>query len=387
MRIAKRVLEVKPSPTLSIASKAKELKRKGLNVINLSAGEPDFATPDYIISAGICALKENFTRYTDISGMKELREGISQKLRKENGLTYSAEEIIVSTGAKQALYNAIVVLCDPGEEVIIPAPYWVSYPEMVRLAEAVPVVLQTRNFKVDPEELERTITKRTKVFILNSPANPTGVIYRREELKAIAEIIIKHNICCLSDEIYERIIYDGEEHISIASLNDEIKNLTILINGFSKSYSMTGWRIGYAAADKEIIGAMKRLQSHSTSCPNSIAQKAALAALGGNQREVERMRKEFEERRNFLIEKLNQIKEITFPTPEGSFYLFLSHPKISDSLSFAERLLEEEKVAVVPGIAFGQEGYLRISFTASLREIEEGVERLKKFLKNKGGDR
>ncbi len=381
MQLARRVLEVKPSPTLSISSKAKELKGRGEDVINLSVGEPDFNTPEYIKEAGICALKENFTRYTDTSGTGELREGISQKLRKENALTYSAEEIIVSTGAKQALYNAILVLCDPGEEVIIPSPYWVSYPEMVRLAEAVPVILQTRNFKVDPEELKKVITKRTKAFILNSPANPTGVIYRREELKAIAEIISRHNVYCLSDEIYEKIIYDGEKHISIGSLNNKIKSLTILINGFSKSYSMTGWRIGYAAADKEIIAAMKRLQSHSTSCPNSIAQKAALAALGGSQSEVEIMRKKFEERRNFLIEKLKEIERVTFPTPEGAFYCFLSHPKITNSLSFAEKLLEKEKLAVVPGIAFGKEGYLRLSFAASFGEIEEGVERLKKFLK------
>ena len=386
MQLAKRILAVKPSATLAISAKAKELKRKGEDVINLSVGEPDFATPDYIVHAGICALKENFTKYTATAGMKELREAISLKLKRENNLDYSSEEIIVSTGAKQALYNTLMGLCNPEDEVIIPSPYWVSYPEMVRLAEAVPVVLPTRNFKIDPEELKKRVTKRTKAIILNSPANPTGVVYRKEELKEIAEVVTKHNIYCLSDEIYEKLIYDGKEHISIASLNDKIKSLTILINGFSKSYSMTGWRIGYAVANEEIIAGMKKLQSHSTSCPNSIAQKSALAALGGSQSEVEIMRKEFEERRNFLTKRLKEIKDISFPEPEGAFYIFLSHPKISNSLSFAEQLLEEEKLAVVPGVAFGQEGYLRISFAASLREIEEGVERLKKFLKRRSDE-
>ncbi len=380
MQLAKRVLAVKPSATLAISAQAKELRKKGENVINLSAGEPDFATPDYIKDAAINALKQNFTRYTDTAGIKELREAISHKLRKENILNYSPEEIIVSTGAKQTLYNALMVLCNAGDEVIFPAPYWVSYPEMVRLAEAIPVVLPTKNFKIEPQELEKIITGRTKVIILNSPANPTGVVYKKEELKEIAEIIIRHNIYCLSDEIYEKIIYDSIKHISIATLNDRIKNLTIVINGFSKSYAMTGWRLGYAAGNKEIIAGMKKLQSHSTSCPNSIAQKAALAALGGNQSAVEEMRKEFEKRRNFLLKRLKEIKDISFPEPEGAFYIFLSHPQISDSLNFAKKLLEKEKLAVVPGIGFGKEGYLRISFAASLEEIEEGVKRLKSFL-------
>ncbi len=382
MQLAKRVLAVKPSATLAISAQAKELKRKGENVINLSAGEPDFATQDYIKKAAIKALKENFTRYTDTAGIKELREKISLKLKKDNDLNYSPEEIIVSTGAKQALYNALMVLCNPGDEVIIPAPYWVSYPEMVRLVEAIPVVLPTKNFRIEPEELEKIITKKTKVIILNSPANPTGVVYKKEELKEIAEIIVRHNVHCLSDEIYEKIIYGRIKHISIATLNEKIKNLTILINGFSKSYAMTGWRLGYAAGNKEIIAGMKKLQSHSTSCPNSIAQKAALAALGGNQSEVERMRKEFEKRRNFLTKRLNEIKGIIFSEPEGAFYIFLSHPQISDSLNFAKELLEKEKLAVVPGIGFGKEGYLRISFAASLREIGEGIKRLKRFIEN-----
>jgi len=382
MQLAKRVLAVKPSATLAISAQAKELRKKGENVINLSAGEPDFATPDYIKDAAINALKENFTKYTDTAGIKELREKISLKLKKDNDLNYSPREIIVSTGAKQALYNALMVLCNPGDEVIIPAPYWVSYPEMVRLVEAIPVVLPTKNFRIEPEKLERKITKKTKVIILNSPANPTGVVYKKEELEEIAEIIVRHNVHCLSDEIYEKIIYDRIKHISIATLNDKIKNLTILINGFSKSYAMTGWRLGYAAGNKEIIAGMKKLQSHSTSCPNSIAQKAALAALGGNQSEVERMRKEFEKRRNFLTKRLNEIKGIIFSEPEGAFYTFLSHPQISDSLNFAKELLEKEKLAVVPGIGFGKEGYLRISFAASLREIGEGIKRLKRFIEN-----
>ena len=382
MQLAKRVLAVKPSATLAISAQAKELREKGEAVINLSAGEPDFATQDYIKKAAINALKENFTRYTDTAGIKELREAISLKLKRENNLDYSPEEIIVSTGAKQALYNALMVLCNPGDEVIIPAPYWVSYPEMVRLVEAIPVVLPTKNFRIEPEKLERKITKKTKVIILNSPANPTGVVYKKEELEEIAEIIVRHNVHCLSDEIYEKIIYGRIKHISIATLNEKIKNLTILINGFSKSYAMTGWRLGYAAGNKEIIAGMKKLQSHSTSCPNSIAQKAALAALGGNQSEVERMRKEFEKRRNFLTKRLNEIKGIIFSEPEGAFYTFLSHPQISDSLNFAKELLEKEKLAVVPGIGFGKEGYLRISFAASLREIGEGIKRLKRFIEN-----
>ncbi len=382
MQLARKILAVKPSATLAISAQAKELRKKGENVINLSAGEPDFATPDYIKEAAIKGLKENFTRYTDTAGIKELREAISLKLKKDNNLNYSPEEIIVSTGAKQALYNALMVLCNPGDEVIFPAPYWVSYPEMARLAEAIPVVLPTKNFRIEPEELEKIITKKTKAIILNSPANPTGVVYKKEELKEIAEIIVRHNIYCLSDEIYEKIIYDRIEHISIATLNARIKNLTIVINGFSKSYAMTGWRLGYAAGNREIIAGMKKLQSHSTSCPNSIAQKAALAALEGSQSEVEIMRKEFENRRNFLIEKLKEIKDITFPEPEGAFYIFLSHPQISNSLNFAKNLLEKEKLAVVPGIGFGKEGYLRISFAASLEEIGEGMRRLKSFIEN-----
>ena len=264
--------------------------------------------------------------------------------------------------------------------MIIPAPYWVSYPEMVRLAEAIPVVLPTKNFKIEPEELEKIITKRTRVLILNSPANPTGVVYRKEELKRIGEIILRHKIYCLSDEIYEKIVYDRIEHISIASLSDGIKDLTVLINGFSKSYAMTGWRLGYAAGKEEIIDGMKRLQSHSTSCPNSIAQKAALAALEGSQNEVEIMRREFEKRRDFLVKELQKIKDISFLKPDGAFYIFLSHPQISDSLNFAKNLLEKEKLAVVPGIGFGKEGYLRISFAASLEDLGEGVRRFKSFL-------
>jgi len=393
MLISKRLSLISPSPTLAITAKAKQMKQEGIDVIGFGAGEPDFDTPIHIKEAAKKALDEGFTKYTPASGIKELKEAVCQKFKNDNNLNFSAEEILVSCGAKHSIFNAILALCNEGDEVILPSPYWVSYPEMIKIAGAKPVILMTtpeNNFKITPQKLQETITPKTKLLILNSPSNPTGMVYTRDELLSISNILIERGIFCISDEIYEKIIYDGIKHISIASLEPKIKNLTIVVNGVSKPYSMTGWRIGYAAGLKEIIQAMSNLQSHSTSNPTSISQKAALAALGGPQEPLYNMVAEFNKRRDYIMKRLNSIKEISSLNPKGAFYVFpnvsqiigrtFKEQIIRDSVSLAEILLTEANVAVVPGSAFGAEGYIRISYATSIENISEGLNRIEEFI-------
>ena len=390
MSISKRVNLISSSPTLAITARAKQMKQEGIDVIGFGAGEPDFDTPAHIKEAAKKAIDSGFTKYTPASGMKELKEAICRKFENDNNLDYSPEEIIVSCGAKHSIFNAILTLCNEDDEVILPSPYWVSYPEMIKVAGAKPVILKTtqeNNFKITAQQLQETITPKTKLLILNSPSNPTGMVYTKDELSSISNTLTEKGIFCISDEIYEKIIYDSQAHISIASLAPEIKKLTIVVNGVSKSYSMTGWRIGYAAGPKEIIQAMSNLQSHSTSNPTSISQKAALAALEGPQEPLCNMVAEFVKRRDYIVERLNSIKEISCLKPRGAFYVF---PEVSqiigrifkgeiikDSVFLAEILLDEANVAAVPGSVFGADEYLRLSYATSMENISKGLERIK----------
>lgn len=393
MIISKRISQISASPTLAIAAKTKQMKAEGIDVVGFGAGEPDFDTPVHIRNAAKQALDDGFTRYTPASGTAELKEAVCQKFKKDNHLEYSAREILISCGAKHSIFNAILALCDDGDEVIVPAPYWVSYPEMIKAAGGIPVMVETtqeNNFKIMPESLEESITPKTKLVILNSPSNPTGMVYREDELSFIANMLTKKGVFCVSDEIYEKIIYDEEKHISIASLGSSIKERTIVINGVSKAYSMTGWRIGYAAGPKEIIQAMSNLQSQSTSNPTSISQKGALAALNGPQESIFSAVNEFLKRRNYIVERLNTIKGIFCLKPQGAFYVFpniselfgkvFDGKEIKDSFSFAQILLEKAKVAVVPGAAFGAEGFVRLSYATSMENITKGLDRIEEFV-------
>ncbi|MCK5494399.1 MAG: pyridoxal phosphate-dependent aminotransferase, partial [Candidatus Omnitrophica bacterium] len=394
MNLSKRISQISPSVTLAITAKAKQMKAQGINVIGFGAGEPDFDTPSHIKNAAKIAIDAGFTKYTPASGTKELKEAVCKKFKIDNNLEYTPEEILISCGAKHSLYNAIVAICSEGDEVIIPSPYWVSYPEMVKASGAMPVILKAtkkNNFKILPIQLREAITPKTKLFILNSPSNPTGMIYSKNELQEIAQILEEKGIYCISDEIYEKIIYDGQNHVSIASVNDKIKNFTIVINGVSKAYSMTGWRIGYAAGPKEIIKAMSNLQSHSTSNPTSIAQKAALAALEGTQEPIDIMVSEFKSRRDYIVERLNSIEGVSCIKTQGAFYVFPDVSKlfgmffngieIKDSLSLTNLLLNEAKVAVIPGVAFGSDENLRLSYAISIDNIKEGLNQIDKFIK------
>ena len=393
MLLSRRAEQVSPSATLAITAQAKAMKDRGIDVIGFGAGEPDCDTPEHIKEAGKRALDEGFTKYTPATGVKELKEAICQKFKIDNHLEYLPEEIIVSCGAKHSIFNAILVLCNDNDEVILPAPYWVSYPEIIKVAGAKPVILKTtqkNNFKITPGLLRKLITDKTKLLILNSPSNPTGSVYAREELEAIAEILVASNILCLSDEIYEKIIYDNLRHISIASLGEKIKRLTIVINGVSKSYSMTGWRIGYAAGPKPIAQAMGNLQSHSTSNPTSICQKAAISALSGSQEQVGMMVEEFKKRRDYIVERLNKMNGISCLKPEGAFYVFVNISKIlgkaykgqivRDSLALAKILLSEARVAVIPGNVFGADDYLRLSYATSMENITKGLNRIEELI-------
>ncbi|SJZ32219.1 pyridoxal phosphate-dependent aminotransferase [Selenihalanaerobacter shriftii] len=395
MYLAERVREVDASPTLAISSKAKELKRQGIDIIGLGAGEPDFDTPDHIKEVAIKAIEEGFTNYTVSSGILELKEAICEKLEENNNLKYKSEEIIVSSGAKHSLYNTLQSISDEGDEIILPAPYWVSYPQLINLAGGKPVILETmeeNDFKLRPEDLSRLITDKTRGLILNTPSNPTGAVYNKEELEKIAEIAVENNIYIIADEIYNQIYYD-EKPVSIASLNSKIKDLTILINGVSKAYAMTGWRIGYTAANKEIVDAMSKLQSHSTSNPNSIAQKASVAALIGSQKPVEQMVEAFQERRDYVVSRINQINGLSVEIPKGAFYLFVNATKligeeingiqITDDQKLVKALLTEAEVAVVPGSAFGAPNYLRLSYATSLEELTIALDRISEFLGTK----
>jgi aspartate aminotransferase len=395
MRLSKKTYSVKPSPTLAIDAKAKSLKASGVDVISFGVGEPDFDTPENIKEAAIKAIRSGFTKYTPVGGTDELKTAIIEKLKKDNGLIYEKNEIIVSCGAKHCLYNIAEALYDAGDEVILPAPYWVSYPDQIVLNSAAPVIVKTDEgnaFKITPETLEANLSKKTKALILNSPSNPTGLAYDRKSLEAIAEIAVKHDFYIISDEIYEKLIYDGFEHVSIASLGNEIKQRTIVVNGISKSYAMTGWRIGFAAGPKDIINAMTNIQSQSTSNPASISQKAAVEALTGTQDFIPKMVSEFDKRRKYMVEKLNNIKGVSCIKPVGAFYAFpnvssyygrsFKDNLIKSSMDLSAYLLDEAKVAVVPGAAFGDDRYIRLSYATSMENIQKGLDRIESALSN-----
>lgn len=392
MKISARARTIGASPTLALDAKTKKLQREGINVISFGVGEPDFDTPQHIKKAAIDAINAGFTKYTPSSGIPELREAICAKLKKDNGLDYKPSEVLVSVGAKHSIYNAVLALVDPGDEVLIPAPYWVSYPEMVKMAGGVPVFIPTgieTGFKITREALESAITPKTTVLILNSPSNPTGAIYTESELRDIASVCLKHNIAVISDEIYEKLVYEGK-HVSFAALGPEVKAITVTVNGVSKSYAMTGWRIGYAAGPADVIEAMGNIQSHSTSNPTSIAQKAALAGLTGPQDELEAMRVEFKKRRDYMVKRLNEMPGFKCLVPPGAFYVYpdvsaligrkLAGRVVTDDSTLADILLDEARIAVVPGKAFGTEGNLRFSYATSMELIEEGLNRLAKVL-------
>ncbi|WJQ15286.1 pyridoxal phosphate-dependent aminotransferase [Geobacillus stearothermophilus] len=389
MKLAKRVASLTPSATLAITAKAKELKAAGYDVIGLGAGEPDFNTPRHILDAAVRAMNEGHTKYTPSGGLPALKAEIIKKFARDQGLEYEPAEVIVCVGAKHALYTLFQVLLDEGDEVIIPTPYWVSYPEQVKLAGGVPVYvegLEQHDFKITPEQLKQAITPRTKAVIINSPSNPTGMIYTAEELKALGDVCLEHGLLIVSDEIYEKLIYGGAKHVSIAELAPELKAQTVIINGVSKSHSMTGWRIGYAAGPKEIIKAMTDLASHSTSNPTSIAQYAAIAAYSGPQEPVEEMRRAFEERLHIIYDKLVQIPGFTCVKPQGAFYLFPNARKAAEMAGcrtvdeFVAVLLEEAKVALVPGSGFGAPDNVRLSYATSLEALETAVERIRRFM-------
>ena len=388
--LSNRACKIKPSPTLAIDAKAKAMKAEGIDIVNFGVGEPDFDTPENIKEAAIKAIKDGFTKYTPVGGIDPLKDAIIEKFRKDNNLDYKRDEIIVSCGAKHSLYNIAQALFSPGDEVLIPSPYWVSYPDQVLLNDAVPVFIKTYeadSFVVKPEAIESHITKKTKALILNSPSNPTGLTYDKKNLERIAEVVLKNNLYIISDEIYEKLTYDGFKHISIASLDKNIKAKIIVVNGLSKSYAMTGWRIGYAAGSKEIIKAMTNIQSQSTSNPTSISQKAALEALNGPQDFIDTMLTEFDRRRRLLVSELNSIPNMSCLTPTGAFYAFpnaskfygksINGRKISSSSDLALYLLEEAKVALVHGGAFGDDNYIRLSYATSIDEIKKGVDRIR----------
>jgi aspartate aminotransferase len=385
LKISRRIEKVKESPTLAITAKAKEMKLKGEDVVSFGAGEPDFDTPSHIKASAIKAIEGGFTKYTASSGIPELKKAICEKFLNDNGLSYEPSQIVVSCGAKHSLYNIFQAICDEGDEVIIPSPYWVSYTEMVKLAGGRPVILDTKQsdgFKVKPDALKKAITKKTAAFVLNSPSNPTGCVYNRSDVEGIADILINDKITVISDEIYEKLIYDGEKHISFASLGKEAHGLTFTVNGMSKSYSMTGWRIGYLAAPtNELAAAVGRLQDHSTSNPVSFAQKAALEALKGDQKCVAEMVEEFKKRRDYMVDRINRMKNISCVKPKGAFYVFCDISKTKmGSFDFSKKLLEEAKVAVIPGEPFGWDTHIRLSFATGLDDIKKGLDRLDNWL-------
>jgi aspartate aminotransferase len=383
MEISSRAAQLTPSLTLTIDSKAKAMKSEGLDVCGFGAGEPDFDTPEHIKAAAVAALEAGFTKYTPSSGIPELRQAISEKFATDNLLEYRPSQVIVSNGAKHACYNAILATCQPGDEVIIAAPYWVSYPDMVRLAGAEPVIVPTteRNaWKLTAENFENAMTPRTKMLIINSPCNPTGSVYTREELQAIVEVAAEEDIYILSDEIYEKLVYDDTKHVSIASLSKEAYDLTITVNGFSKSYAMTGWRLGYLGAPEAIAKAVDSIQSHSTSNPCSFAQKGAVAALKGDQQPLADMRDEFDMRRNYMFDRISKIPNITAVKPLGAFYVLVNISQLGlTSQNFADRLLSKGNVAVIPGAAFGDDRTIRLSYATSIDVIKKGLDRFQDF--------
>lgn len=391
--ISQKARSISPSPTLAIDAKFKQMKQDGIPVVGFGAGEPDFNTPENVKNAGIEAIKNNFTKYTPASGMLELKKSICKKFKNDAGLDYKPENIVVSNGGKHSLSNAFICICDPGDEVIIPAPYWVSYPEMVKIADAVPVYLDTTEeteFKFTVEQLKEHITPKTRALILNTPSNPTGMLYTKDELKAIADICVEHNIYVIFDEIYEKLAYEGQ-HFNIAALNDDIKKLTIVVNGLAKTYSMTGWRIGYIAADAEVAKAVSSIQSHMTSNPCSIAQVAAIEALEGDQSIINEMRTEYIKRRDYMVERINSIDGLSCLNPHGAFYIFLNlkgclgkehyGKMINTSDELCTDILDKALVAMVPSEGFGIDGYARLSYATSMENIITGLDRIEMYLK------
>ncbi|MBG0742401.1 MAG: pyridoxal phosphate-dependent aminotransferase [Cylindrospermopsis raciborskii KL1] len=386
MKLAARVGQVTPSITLAITAKAKGMRTEGIDVCSFSVGEPDFDTPAHVIDAATKALKEGKTKYGPAAGEPKLREAIAKKLKSDNGLDYKPENVLVTNGGKHSLYNLIMALIEPGDEVIIPAPYWLSYPEMVTLAGGRSVIVPTyadNGYKISVQQLKQAITSKTKLFILNSPSNPTGMVYTLEEIRDLAQVIVEADIFVVSDEIYEKILYDGSQHVSIGSLGEEIFSRTLISNGFAKGYSMTGWRLGYLAGPLEIIKAATTIQGHSTSNVCTFAQYGAIAALEGSQDCVEEMRQAFAQRRQVMYDGINSIPGLTCARPNGAFYLF---PDISKtglrSLEFCDALLESHQVAVIPGVAFGADNNIRLSYATDMTTIRKGVERLDKFVRS-----
>lgn len=393
MDYSRKAESITPSITLAITTKAKELIEAGNDVVSFGVGEPDFNTPKHIIDAAIKAMEEGKTKYTPTPGIIELRKAICDKLEKDNGLIYSPNQIVVSTGAKQSLANALMAILNPGDEVLVAEPYWVSYPELIELADGISVIVKTKpedNYKYTLESLNKSISKRTKAIIINSPNNPTGTIYSKVELEVIAKFAKEKDLIIISDEIYEKLIYDEEEHVSIASLSEDSYNRTIVINGLSKAYAMTGWRLGYAAANMDIIKLISSIQSHMTSNANSITQYAAVAALNGPDEELHKMVVEFQNRRDYMLERISKIQGLSCIKPSGAFYVMINienflntifHNKnINNSVDFSQALLEEEMVAVVPGAGFGIDRYVRLSYATSKEQIKAGLDRIESFL-------
>ncbi len=395
IQLSRQIRRIKPSPTLAIAAKANQMRKDGINVINFGVGEPDFNTPDYIKDYAKQAIDENFTRYTPTPGVPELKQLICDKLEKENGLKYETNQIIVSPGAKASIAFALRAICDSHDQVIVQTPYWVSYPYQIELAEAEPLYIETtidNGFKIVAEELEDLIKSnpRAKALILNSPGNPTGAVYTKAELVSIAGVCLRHNIAIISDEIYEKLVYDGVKHVSIASLSEEIKENTIVINGFSKAYAMTGWRLGYLAAPTEIASAISRVQGHITSNASSVSQKAGIAALAKDDGSIERMRLEFEKRKGFLRDELLKTPEVKCSQPSGAFYMMVdisaylknNSKGVKGSNALCEYLLENYQIAVVPGSAFGADSYVRFSYANSMENLSEGAKRFKEGMQS-----
>ena len=391
--ISKKAKSISPSPTLSLDAKFKQMKKQGIPVVGFGAGEPDFATPENVRAAGIKAIETGHTKYTPASGTVELKEAVCAKIKRDTGIDYGVENIVISNGGKHCLTNIFMAICEPGDEVIIPAPFWVSYPEMVKMADGVPVYLNTTeetNFKFSAEDLEKHITSRTRALVLNTPSNPTGMVYTKEELEKIAEIAVKNNIYVIFDEIYEKLIYEGE-HINIATLGEEIKNLTVIVNGMAKAYAMTGWRIGFTASNADLAKAMSNIQSHATSNPNSIAQYASVEALSGDQSSVAAMREEYIKRRDYMVERINSIDGVSCLKPNGAFYIFMNvrellgkelYGKVFNSASeLCADILDRALVALVPSEGFGIDGYVRLSYATSMETIKEGLDRIEKYIK------
>ena len=385
--LSRNVTKVSSSVTLDITSKAKKMAKEGIDVVSFGAGEPDFDTPPDIKKAAIAAIEEGFTKYTPSSGIQELREALARKFKVDNGLDYKVSQIVVSSGAKHSLFNIFQAIINEGDEVLIPSPYWVSYPEMARAVGGIPIYVRTeakKSFRAQEADIRGSITKRTKALVLNSPSNPTGSVYGLAELKAIARIAVENDFYVISDEIYEKLVYGGIKHISIASLAKDIYERTFVVNGVSKSYSMTGWRIGYAAGPARAMEAISNLQSHATSNPASISQRAALAAVTGDQAFVEKMRIEFEKRRDYMAARVSSIKGLSCIKPEGAFYLFCDISLLGiKSVEFANRLLDEAKVAVVPGEAFGDDDFIRFSFATSMENIKKGLDRIESWIEKR----